>query len=122
MKVITIPISLSNKVIVFSICLIISIIVSGCVSSSEKTNIAGKYLHNQENSTSYLELKADGTCFLYPLVNGNIPVPGFSCTYKVRDNAILVCYPEYQGVCDNWTIVSPNEITGPAGYHAKKAN
>jgi hypothetical protein len=122
MRVITIPISLLNKAIVFSICLIIMIMVSGCTSPGEKTNIAGKYLHTQENSTSYMELKPDGTCLLYPLVQGNIPVPGFSCTYKVQNNAIQVCYPEQQGVCDTWTIVSPNEIAGPAGYHAKKAN
>jgi hypothetical protein len=121
--VIITSISLSAKVIAISIFVIGLIVISGCTSTGEKGSVAGKYIHTVPGSTSYMQLNSDGTCLLYPQVEGNIPVPGFNCTYTVSGNTFKACYnsPVSTGVCDDWTIVSPNEIAGPAGYHAKKA-
>jgi|WetSurMetagenome_2_1015567.scaffolds.fasta_scaffold491110_2 hypothetical protein len=110
----------SGKVIALSICIIGLMVISGCTATGEKGSIAGKYL-DTTGSTSYLQLNPDGTCYLYPVVRGNFEVPGFNCTYTVHGNSFRACYPESGGICDNWTVISPGEISGPAGYHAKKA-
>jgi hypothetical protein len=111
-------IPVSCKVIALGICVICMMMTSGCTSAG----VTGKYLDTAHGSTSYMQLNPDGTCYLYPFVRDNYPVPGFNCTYTVHGNTFQACYPESNGICDTWTIISPEEISGPAGYIAKKAH
>jgi hypothetical protein len=118
-RIIMTLISFSSKVIVVSL-LIGFLIVCGCTSTGQKDTVSGKYLSTAPQSTSYMDLKSDGTCYLCSQEKDNFKL-GFNCTYTVQEKNIHVCYPE-QNICENWILTSPGEISSPAGYHAKKVS